>query len=184
MSQTTSSDELGGFQQAESLSPEELLQAVRRIKREPADPPPAEENGGGTQRGEGEEARLEETHILQNRLFSCVPHTLLSLWRISHFPSCPPGPVLRGDLSADLQATRNSSLCLLAAGGGLVPGLQSYLLASGGRSSPGGSSLHADSPPSHPPTEEELEEDYYGNGVQSRVHQHIYGHPGNPYSKL
>ncbi|XP_037339483.2 nucleus accumbens-associated protein 2-like isoform X1 [Pungitius pungitius] len=129
-SQTASSDELGGFQQ--SLSPEELLQAVRRIKREPADTPPAEQNGGGvrggTKRGEGEEAR--------------------------------------GDLPSDLQATRNSGLCYLA---------------SGGRSSPGGSSFPADSPPSLPPTEEELEEDYYGNGVQSRLHQQIYGHPGNPY---
>uniref|UniRef100_A0A8C2WQJ7 NACC family member 2 n=1 Tax=Cyclopterus lumpus TaxID=8103 RepID=A0A8C2WQJ7_CYCLU len=48
------------------------------------------------------------------------------------------------------QATRSSALCYLGAGGGLVPGLQSYLLANGGRSSPGGSSLPTDSPPSHP----------------------------------
>ncbi|KAM8885643.1 nucleus accumbens-associated protein 2-like isoform 2-T3 [Spinachia spinachia] len=146
-SQTTSSDELGGFQQAESLSPEELLRAVRRIKREPADTPPAEENGGGvregTKRGGEEEARE--------------------------------------DLPSDLQGARTSGLCYLAVGGGSVSGLQSYLLASGGRSSPGGSSLPADSPPSQPPTEEELEEDYYGNGVQSGLHQHVYGHPANPY---
>lgn len=74
-------------------------------------------------------------------------------------------------------------MCYLSAGGGLVPGLQSYLLAGRGRSSPGGSSLPTDSPPSHPPTEEELEEDYYGNTVHPGLYQHIYGHPGNPYSE-
>ncbi|XP_075938591.1 nucleus accumbens-associated protein 2-like [Anarhichas minor] len=165
-SQTTSADELGGFDapmveqhgdphlQESSpdqpvLSPEELLLAVSRIKQERADTPPAEENGGGARGGGarrvggGEEARM--------------------------------------DVSGDLQATRSSALCYLGAGGGLVPGLQSYLLANGGRSSPGGSSLPTDSPPSHPPTEEELEEDYYGNTVQSGLYQHIYGHPGNPY---
>uniref|UniRef100_A0A8C9XVY6 NACC family member 2 n=1 Tax=Sander lucioperca TaxID=283035 RepID=A0A8C9XVY6_SANLU len=85
------------------------------------------------------------------------------------------------DISGDLQASRSSALCYLGAGGSLVPGLQSYLLANGGRSSPGGSSLPTDSPPSQPPTEEELEEDYYGHTVHSGLYQHIYGHPGNPY---
>ncbi|XP_053180703.1 nucleus accumbens-associated protein 2-like [Scomber japonicus] len=158
-SQTTSADELGGFdasmvqqqqqqqhsapqlQEASpdqpSLSPEELLLAVSRIKQERADTPPAEENGGG------EEARV--------------------------------------DMSGELQTSRGSALCYLSAGGGLVPGLQSYLLAGGGRSSPGGSSLPTDSPPSHPATEEELEEDYYGNAVHPGLYQHIYGHPGNHY---
>uniref|UniRef100_A0A3B4UBH2 BTB domain-containing protein n=1 Tax=Seriola dumerili TaxID=41447 RepID=A0A3B4UBH2_SERDU len=92
--------------------------------------------------------------------------------------------VLRADIAGDLQTSRSSALCYLGAGGGLVPGLQSYLLAGGGRSSPGGSSLPTDSPPSHPPTEEELEEDYYGNTVHPGLYQHIYGHPANPYSKL
>ncbi|XP_076003679.1 nucleus accumbens-associated protein 2-like [Genypterus blacodes] len=152
-SQTTSTDELGGFdapvaqqqqgapqlQQSSpdqpSLSPEELLLAVSRIKQERADTPPSEELGGAA----GEEARV------------------------------------------DGQASRSSALCYLGAGGGLVPGLQSYLLANGGRSSPGGSSLPTDSPPSQPPTEEEMEEDYYGNTVHPGIYQHIYGHPGNPY---
>uniref|UniRef100_A0A3B4UB62 BTB domain-containing protein n=1 Tax=Seriola dumerili TaxID=41447 RepID=A0A3B4UB62_SERDU len=89
--------------------------------------------------------------------------------------------VLRADIAGDLQTSRSSALCYLGAGGGLVPGLQSYLLAGGGRSSPGGSSLPTDSPPSHPPTEEELEEDYYGNTVHPGLYQHIYGHPANPY---
>lgn len=73
--QTTSADELGGFdapvvqvQQQQgapqlqevsphqpSLSPEELLLAVSRIKQERADTP--EENGGGASAGGGEEAR-------------------------------------------------------------------------------------------------------------------------------
>ncbi|XP_018548828.1 nucleus accumbens-associated protein 2 [Lates calcarifer] len=159
-SQTTSADELGGFdtplvQQQHSapqlqeaspdqpaLSPEELLLAVSRIKQERADTPPTEENGGGAAAG-GEEARV--------------------------------------DIAGDLQTSRSSALCYLGASGGLVPGLQSYLLAGGGRSSPGGSSLPTDSPPSHPPTEEELEEDYYGNTVHPGLYQHIYGHPGNPY---
>ncbi|KAG7217703.1 hypothetical protein INR49_021218 [Caranx melampygus] len=83
----------------------------------------------------------------------------------------------------DLQTTRGSALCYLGANGGLVPGLQSYLLAGGGRSSPGGSSLPTDSPPSQPPTEEELEEDYYSNTIHPGLYQHIYGHPGNPTSK-
>uniref|UniRef100_A0A3Q3N926 Nucleus accumbens-associated protein 2-like n=1 Tax=Mastacembelus armatus TaxID=205130 RepID=A0A3Q3N926_9TELE len=74
-----------------------------------------------------------------------------------------PCPVLRVDIAGDLQTSRSSTLCYLGTGGGLVSGLQSYLLAGGGRSSPGGSSLPTDSPPSHPPTEEELEEDYYSN---------------------
>lgn len=91
------------------------------------------------------------------------------------------GEEARVDMSGDLQTSRNSTLCYLGTGGGLVPGLQSYLLAGGGRSSPGGSSLPTDSPPSHPPTEEELEEDYYGNAVHTGLYQHIYGHPGNPY---
>ncbi|XP_041793885.1 nucleus accumbens-associated protein 2-like [Chelmon rostratus] len=160
-SQTTSADELGSFdaptvqqhsapqlQEASpdqpSLSPEELLLAVSRIKQERADTPPAEENGGGAAEGEGrEEARV--------------------------------------DITGDLQSSRSSALCYLGTGGGLVSGLQSYLLAGGGRSSPGGSSLPTDSPPSHPPTEEDLEEDYYGNTVHPGLYQHIYGHPGNPY---
>lgn len=87
-------------------------------------------------------------------------------------------------MAVDLQSSRSTALCYLGAGGGLVPGLQSYLLAGGGRSSPGGSSLPTDSPPSHPPTEEELEEDYYGSTVHPGLYQHIYGHPGNPYSKF
>lgn len=88
------------------------------------------------------------------------------------------------DIAGDLQTSRSTALCYLSAGGSLVPGLQSYLLASGGRSSPGGSSLPTDSPPSHPPTEEELEEDYYSNAVHPGIYQHMYGHPANPYSKL
>ncbi|XP_056275082.1 nucleus accumbens-associated protein 2-like [Pseudoliparis swirei] len=157
-SQTTSADELGGFDvpmvQQNSTphlqesspdqpapSPEELLLAVSRIKQERADTPPAEENRRGARRGE--EAR--------------------------------------GEPSGDFQVTRSSAVCYLGTGGGLVPGLQSYLLANGERSSPGGSSLPTDSPPSHPTTEEELEEDYYGNTVQPGLYQHIYGHPGNPY---
>ncbi|CAL8248069.1 unnamed protein product [Merluccius merluccius] len=83
----------------------------------------------------------------------------------------------RGDTTRDHQATRGSALCYLSAGGGLVPGLQSYLLATGERSSPAGSSLPTESPPSHPPTEEELEDDYYPPGIYG----HIYGHPSNPY---
>ncbi|XP_008294537.1 nucleus accumbens-associated protein 2-like [Stegastes partitus] len=157
-SQTTSADELGGFdapatQQQQhgapqlqevspdqpSLSPEELLLAVSRIKQERADTPPSEEAGGGA----GEEARM--------------------------------------DMVGDVPSSRSSALCYLSTGGGLVPGLQSYLLAGGGRSSPGGSSLPTDSPPSHPPTEEELEEDYYSSAVPPGLYQHIYGHPGNPY---
>ncbi|KAM4578581.1 nucleus accumbens-associated protein 2-like [Fundulus diaphanus] len=153
-SQTTSADELGGFdapvvQQQHStpqlqevspdqpsLSPEALLLAVSRIKQERSDTPPAEENGGG------EEARA--------------------------------------DVVGELQTSRGSALCYLSAGG-LVPGLQSYLLAGGGRSSPAGSSIPTDSPPSHPPTEEELEEDYYGSAVHPGLYQHIYCHTGNPY---
>uniref|UniRef100_A0A8C7ZC55 Nucleus accumbens-associated protein 2 n=1 Tax=Oryzias sinensis TaxID=183150 RepID=A0A8C7ZC55_9TELE len=154
-SQTTSAEELGGFdaptvqqQQQEqvtpllqevslnqpSLSPEELLLAVSRIKQERADTPPAEENGG--------EARV--------------------------------------DVVGDLQSTRNGALCYLSTGG-LIPGLQSYLLAGGGRASPAGSSIPTDSPPSHPPTEEDLEEDYYGSTIHPGLYQHIYSHPGNPY---
>lgn len=64
----------------------------------------------------------------------------------------------------------------------MIPGLQSYLLAGGGRASPAGSSIPTDSPPSHPPTEEDLEEDYYGSTVHPGIYQHIYSHPGNPYS--
>ncbi|XP_069001431.1 nucleus accumbens-associated protein 2-like [Embiotoca jacksoni] len=157
-SQTTSADELGGFDapavqqlqgapqlqevspDQQSLSPEELLLAVSRIKQERADTPPVE-NGGG---GGGEEAS-------------------------------------RVDVGGDHPSSRTSALCYLSAGGGLVPGLQSYLLAGGGRSSPGGSSLPTDSPPSHPPTEEDLEEDYYSGVVPAGLYQHIYGHPGNPY---
>ncbi|KAI9541703.1 hypothetical protein NQZ68_027067 [Dissostichus eleginoides] len=146
-SQTTSTDELGGFdapplqEDQQGLSPEELILAVSRIKQERADTPPAGE--GGAVRA-GEESR--------------------------------------GETPRDLHPTRSSALCYLgAAAGGLVPGLQSYLLASGGRCSPGGSSLPTDSPPSHPPTEEDLEEDYYGNTVNSGLYQHVYGHPGNPY---
>ncbi|CAN9512887.1 unnamed protein product [Ophioblennius macclurei] len=167
-SQTTSADELGGFDASvvqqhgvpqlqevspdqPSLSPGELLLAVSRIKQERADTPPAEEagtaGGGGAGVGGGgagaEEARL--------------------------------------DVVAELQSSRSSALCYLSAGGSLVPGLQSYLLASGGRSSPGGSSLPTESPPSHPATEEELEEEYYGNSVHAGLYQHIYGHAGNPY---
>ncbi|XP_061586136.1 nucleus accumbens-associated protein 2 [Cololabis saira] len=158
-SQTTSADELGGYdgptvQQQHggpqlqergldqpSLSPAELLLTVSRIKQERADTPPTEENDEGGGGGDG--ARM--------------------------------------DVVGELQASRTSALCYLSAAGGVVPGLQSYLLAGGGRSSPGGSSLPTDSPPSHPPTEEELEEDYYSNAVHPGVYQHIYGHPGNPY---
>lgn len=68
--QTTSADELGGFdapmvpqqqstpqlQEASpdqpALSPEELLLAVSRIKQERADTPPAEEGGGGAVGGD------------------------------------------------------------------------------------------------------------------------------------
>ncbi|XP_047447131.1 nucleus accumbens-associated protein 2-like [Mugil cephalus] len=146
-SQTTSVDELGGFDAPsvqsvppmDDVSPEELDLDVSRIKQEREDtppPPPTEEDGGG------DEGRVD---------------------------------------IGDLQSSRTSALCYLSAGGGLVSGLQSFLLAGGGRSSPGGSSLPTDSPPSHPPTEEELEEDYYGNAVPPGLYQHIYGLPGNPY---
>ncbi|XP_035021158.1 nucleus accumbens-associated protein 2 [Hippoglossus stenolepis] len=91
------------------------------------------------------------------------------------------GEETRVDIATDLQTSRNSALCYLGASGALVPGLQSYLLAGGGRSSPEGSSLPTDSPPSHPPTEEELEEDYYGNTVHPGLYQHLYGHPANAY---
>ncbi|XP_013878279.1 nucleus accumbens-associated protein 2 [Austrofundulus limnaeus] len=91
------------------------------------------------------------------------------------------GEEARVDIVRDLQSSRTSALCYLTAGGGLIHGLQSYLLAGGGRSSPGGSSLPTDSPPSHPPTEEEMEEDYYSNAVHPGLFQQIYGHPGNPY---
>ncbi|XP_058492678.1 nucleus accumbens-associated protein 2-like [Solea solea] len=91
------------------------------------------------------------------------------------------GGEARVDTAGELQTSRNSALCFLGASGALVPGLQSYLLAGGGRSSPEGSSLPTDSPPSHPPTEEELEEDYYGNTVHPGLYQHLYGQPGNPY---
>lgn len=97
--------------------------------------------------------------------------------------SCPRSPALRVDMAADLQSTRGTALCYLGTSGGLVSGLQSYLLAGQGRSSPGGSSLPTDSPPSHPATEEELEEDYYGSTVHPGIYQQIYGHPGNPYSE-
>uniref|UniRef100_A0A3Q2QGG4 BTB domain-containing protein n=1 Tax=Fundulus heteroclitus TaxID=8078 RepID=A0A3Q2QGG4_FUNHE len=89
---------------------------------------------------------------------------------------------IRADVVGELQTSRGSALCYLSAGG-LVPGLQSYLLAGGGRSSPAGSSIPTDSPPSHPPTEEELEEDYYGSAVHPGLYQHIYCHTGNPYSE-
>lgn len=95
----------------------------------------------------------------------------------------PCSSALRVDMAADLQSSRGTALCYLGAGGGLVSGLQSYLLAGQGRSSPGGSSLPTDSPPSHPATEEELEEDYYGSTVHPGIYQQIYGHPGNPYSE-
>lgn len=86
------------------------------------------------------------------------------------------------DIAVDLQSSRTAALCYLGPAGGLVPGLQSYLLAAGGgSSSPGGSSLPTDSPPSHLPTEEELEEDYYGSTAHPGLYQHIY--PGHLYSK-
>ncbi|KAM6954533.1 nucleus accumbens-associated protein 2 [Aplochiton taeniatus] len=90
--------------------------------------------------------------------------------------------------AGSLPATRGSALCYLGPGGtagassaDVVPcGLQSYLQPTGERSSPGGSSLHAtDSPTSHP-TEEELEEDFYGSGPHG-VYGQIYGHANNPY---
>ncbi|XP_029016467.1 nucleus accumbens-associated protein 2-like isoform X2 [Betta splendens] len=154
-SQTTSADELATFdnptaqqqQQQEAgleqstLSPEELLLAVSRIKQERADTPPAEDTREAARAAE--EARV--------------------------------------DVTADLQTSRNTALCYLSASGSLVPGLQTYLLTGGGRSSPGGSSLPTDSPPSHPPTEEELEEDYYSNTLHPGIYQHMYGHSGNPY---
>lgn len=84
----------------------------------------------------------------------------------------------------DLQSSRTAALCYLGPAGGLVSGLQSYLLAaSGAPSSPGDSSLPTDSPPSHLPPEEELEEDYYGSSTHPGLYQHIYAHPGNLYSK-
>ncbi|XP_068594745.1 nucleus accumbens-associated protein 2-like [Brachionichthys hirsutus] len=156
-SQTTSSEELGTFETQTvqqqhiapqlqedhpvqlSMTPEELLLAVSRIKQERADTPAEEKNGGGS---------AEETRV---------------------------------EIVGELQSSRSSALCYLGPGGGLIPGLQSYLLAGGGRSSPGGSSLLTDSPPSHPPTEEELDEDYYGSTVHPGIYQHIYGHTGNAY---
>lgn len=83
----------------------------------------------------------------------------------------------------DLQSSRTAALCYLGTTSGLVSGLQSYLLAGVGPSSPGGSSPPTDSPPSHLPTEEELEEDYYGSTAHPGLYQHIYGHPGSLYSK-
>uniref|UniRef100_A0A096M2D1 NACC family member 2 n=1 Tax=Poecilia formosa TaxID=48698 RepID=A0A096M2D1_POEFO len=163
-SQTTSADELGGFdapvpQQQHSapqlqevspdqpsLSPEELLLAVSRIKQERSDTPPA---------------------AVRALMYPDVSRA---------DPCCVS---VRADV--ELQSSRSGALCYLSAGGGLVPGLQSYLLAGAGRSSPGGSSVPTDSPPSQPPTEEELEEDYYGNAVHPGLYQHIYGHTGNPY---
>ncbi|XP_035497076.1 nucleus accumbens-associated protein 2-like [Scophthalmus maximus] len=156
-SQTTSVDELGGFdssvvqQQQHSapqlqevspdqptLSPEELLLAVSRIKQERVDTPPAQDHRAAAGQA-------------------------------------------RGDVAGELHTSRGSALCYLGASGALVPGLQSYLLTGGGRSSPEGSSLPTESPPSHPPTEEDLEEDYYGNTLHSGLYQHLYGHPANPY---
>lgn len=96
--------------------------------------------------------------------------------------NCPLS-VLRVDIAVDLQSSRTTALCYLGTTSGLVSGLQSYLLAGGGASSPGGSSLPTDSPPSHLPTEEELEEDYYGSTAHPGLYQHIYGHPGSLYSK-
>ncbi|XP_061836004.1 nucleus accumbens-associated protein 2-like [Nerophis lumbriciformis] len=126
-SQTTSADELGAsdlVQQPQqgaspSMSPEELLMAVSRIKQERQDSPP----------GEDMEAR------------------------------------------AELQTTTGGAVCYLGAGAGVVLGLQSYLLAGGGRSSSEGT----DSPPSHPPTEEELEDNYFCNSSQSGMFQHMFG---------
>lgn len=83
----------------------------------------------------------------------------------------------------DLQSSRTAALCYLGPAGGLLPGLQSYLLAGGGPPSPGGSSLPTDSPPSQLPPEEELEEDYYGSTAHPGLYQHIYAHPGNLYSE-
>ncbi|XP_063753863.1 nucleus accumbens-associated protein 2-like isoform X2 [Eleginops maclovinus] len=153
-SQTTSADELAGF-----------------------DAPPLQEEQQGA-------PRLQEQPALS------PGDLLLAVSRIKQERADTPpaeeggtvrtGEEARGDPLGD-HSSRSSALCYLGAGGGLVPGLQSYLLASGGRCSPGGSSLPTDSPPSHPPTEEDLEEDYYGNTVHSGLYQHIYGHPGNPY---
>ncbi|XP_061749722.1 nucleus accumbens-associated protein 2-like [Nerophis ophidion] len=126
-SQTTSADELGASEPplvqnprprgaSPSMSPEELLLAVSRIKQERQDSPPAED--------------------MESR--------------------------------AELRTATGGAVCYLGAGGGVVLGLQSYLLAGGGRSSSEGT----DSPPSHPPTEEELEDNYFS---QSGMFQHVFG---------
>ncbi|XP_019900082.1 nucleus accumbens-associated protein 2 isoform X1 [Esox lucius] len=61
--------------------------------------------------------------------------------------------------------TRSRALFYMGAGGsGIVPGVQSYPLVSGERSSPGASSLPAtDSPTSHPNEDEEFEEEFYSS---------------------
>nr|XP_057927929.1 nucleus accumbens-associated protein 2-like isoform X1 [Doryrhamphus excisus] len=146
-SQTTSAEELGPLDthvvrqhttpqpqgaspDPPSMSPEELLMAVSRIKQERQDSPPGED---------------VET---------------------------------RADFAGELQSGTGGTLCYLGAGGGLVLGLQPYLLAGGGHSSSEGSSLPTDSPPSQPPMEEELEDSYPCNSSQPGMFQHVFGQHG------
>nr|XP_057927930.1 nucleus accumbens-associated protein 2-like isoform X2 [Doryrhamphus excisus] len=147
-SQTTSAEELGPLDthvvrqhttpqpqgaspDPPSMSPEELLMAVSRIKQERQDSPPGED---------------VET---------------------------------RADFAGELQSGTGGTLCYLGAGGGLVLGLQPYLLAGGGHSSSEGSSLPTDSPPSQPPMEEELEDSYPCNSSQPGMFQHVFGQHGS-----
>ncbi|XP_061527203.1 nucleus accumbens-associated protein 2-like [Phycodurus eques] len=146
-SQTTSADELGpldrsvvelqGSSPDPSMSPEDLMMAVSRIKQERQDTPP--ENHTGT-----------------------TPEELDA----------------RGDFAGALQTTRGGAVCYLGAAGSLVLGLQSYLLAGGGRSSSEASSLPTDSSPSQPPTEEEPEDGDYGNATHLGIYQYTIGHQG------
>ncbi|KAL0978979.1 hypothetical protein UPYG_G00178810 [Umbra pygmaea] len=80
---------------------------------------------------------------------------------------------------------RSSMLCYLGSrGSGMLPGVQSYPLALGERSSPGASSLPAtDSPTSHPNDEEEFEEEFYASSSNTNgAYGQICGHPTNSYS--
>ncbi|XP_040011614.1 nucleus accumbens-associated protein 2-like [Xiphias gladius] len=165
-SQTTSADELGGFDTP-------MVQQQQQQQQQQHSTPQLQEASPDQPALSPEELLLAVSRIKQERADTPPAE--------ENGGAAGGGEEARVDIAGDLQTSRSSALCYLGAGGGLIPGLQSYLLASGGRSSPGGSSLPTDSPPSHPPTEEELEEDYYGNSVHPGLYQHIYGHPGNPY---
>ncbi|XP_029960581.1 nucleus accumbens-associated protein 2 [Salarias fasciatus] len=160
-SQTTSTDELGGF----DSSAVQQQQGTSQLQEVSSDQPSLSPG----------ELLLAVGRIKQERVDTPPAE------EAGAGGAAVGGDEARVDMVAELQSSRSSALCYLSAGGGLVPGLQSYLLASGGHSSPGGSSLPTESPPSHPATEEELEEEYYSNSVHTGLYQHIYGHAGNPY---